>query len=187
MPKLPLIAVASVMVVLASIAVWLDHPETPPSARDTKTSVQGVGVSSGALYGAKFTDLQGNSRTLGQWDRKLLIVNFWATWCAPCKEEIPILIGLQAKFGDENVQIVGIAADSTLNVAKFAQNTKINYPLLIDEAGAIEFSKRLGNRFGLLPHTVVFIPGGDAIYTKLGPITEIELSNIIAKNTSNQR
>ena len=80
------------------------------------------------------------------------------------------------------MQFIGIAADSAANVANFDKNFAINYPLLIDEAGAIAFSKRLGNRLGLLPHTVVLLPGGEVIYNKLGAITEQELSNIIVNN-----
>lgn len=140
-------------------------------------------MSSGATYSAKFNDLQGRAQSLGQWDRKLLVLNFWATWCGPCKEEIPILKNLQAKFGDRGLQLVGIAADSSVNVANFAQNANFNYPVLVDESGAIEFSRRLGNRLGLLPHTVVLRPGGEVIYNKLGAISESELANIIVKNT----
>lgn len=186
MPKLPLVVVALVMVSLASVALWLDRSSAGSLTGVAKSTSAGE-VTAGAVYSAKFTDLQGSSRTLGQWDQKLLIVNFWATWCAPCKEEIPILVKLQAKYGDKNLQIVGIAADSSSNVGKFSQNANINYPVFIHEAGAIEFSKRLGNRFGLLPHTVVFKPGGDVIYSKLGPITEADLGDVIVKNTPNGR
>lgn len=98
-----------------------------------------------------------------------------------------MLVKLQTKFAEQGLQIVGIAADSSSNVSNFAQNVKINYPLLIDDVGAIEFSKRLGNRLGLLPHTVMFAPGGELIYNKLGVISENELSDIIAKNTPIRR
>ena len=177
-------ALVIILVTFASIALWLDRADhfTPSVAARSATEVHEVEASPGAVYSAKFTDLQGNERTLGQWDRKLLIVNFWATWCGPCKEEIPILVKLQSNFGTNGVQFVGIAADSKLNVANFAQKNTTNYPLLFDEAGAIQISKRLGNRLGLLPHTVMFSPGGQIIYNKLGIINELELSGIIAKN-----
>ena len=168
---------------LAGLALWFDPavPEVSLAAKSA-TALHEVSISSGAVYSAKFADLQGNPQSLGQWDRKLLVVNFWATWCAPCKEEIPILVKLQTKFGEQGLQLVGIAADSTANVANFAKNANFNYPVLLDEAGAIEFSKRLGNRLGLLPHTVVFRAGGEVIYNKLGQISELELGAIIAKN-----
>ena len=184
MPKRAFIVVLLILATFASIALWLDRGDrfTPSDGGNSATAVHEVEVSPGAVYSAKFTDLQGNERTLGQWDRQLLIVNFWATWCGPCKEEIPSLVKLQSKFGASGVQFVGIAADSKVNVANFGQKIAINYPLFIDEAGAIQVSKRLGNRLGLLPHTVMFSPGGQIIFNKLGIINEGELSDIIAKN-----
>ena len=181
MPKRLLIAFFCLLALLASIAVWLDRELLPSTESSTARRVTD-GLSPGALYAAKFTDVQGNSQSLAQWDRKLLLLNFWATWCGPCREEMPILAKLQGKFGAQGLQIVGIAADSRPTVANFVKTLNVNYPLLPDEAGAIEFSKRLGNRLGLLPHTVMFGPGGDVIYTKLGVISEVELGEIIAKN-----
>lgn len=183
-PKLLAIIAVCILVALASIALWLDGAgsDTVPLPGKPATALHEVTVSPGAAYGAKFTNLHGNEMSLGQWAGKLLVVNFWATWCGPCKEEIPILVKLQAKFGDRGLQFVGIAADSQVNVANFAKNIEINYPLLIGETAAIEFSGRLGNRLGLLPHTVMIRPGGELIYNKLGAVTEAELGHIIGKN-----
>ena len=183
MPK-RLIAVAVVLLIsLASMALWLGRGDsvTLPAAKSAVFADVNL-VSPGAIYSAKFSDHLGNQQSLGQWENKLLIVNFWATWCAPCKEEIPILVRLQEKFGTNGIQIIGIAVDSRVKVVNFAKKANINYPLLPDEGGAIELSKRLGNRLGLLPHTAIFTPGGALIYTKLGIISEVELSDIIMKN-----
>ena len=183
--KRHLIAATTVLAGLAALALCLDQGmfiATLPSGK-TVTDSREVVISPGVVYSAKFSDLSGNSQALGQWDRKLLVVNFWATWCGPCKEEIPILVKLQAKFGERSVQFVGIAADSAPNVANFVKSASINYPILIGETSAIEFSKRLGNRLGLLPHTVVMRPGGEVVYAKLGLISEHELIDIIVKNS----
>ena len=184
MPARLVIAAVCLLVALAGIALWLDHATLATRLSTEKSAGvdNQIAASPGAIYSATFTDLQGKNHTLGEWEQKLLVINFWATWCGPCKEEIPILVKLQAKFGEHRVQIVGVAADSAANVANFDKNAKVNYPLLIDETGAIAFSKRLGNRLGLLPHTVVLLPGGEVIYNKLGAITEVELANIIANN-----
>ena len=171
---------------LASTALWLGRGDVAPEALPGKsaTAIAEVVASAGAVYSTTFPDVDGQKRRLGQWEQRFLLVNFWATWCGPCKEEMPILVKLQSRYGGQNLQVVGIAADSSLNVYNFSKATPVNYPLLVDEAGAIQFSKRLGNRLGLLPHTVLFRPGGEVIYNRLGVVSERELSDIIAKNTS---
>jgi thiol-disulfide isomerase/thioredoxin len=168
------------------MALWLGRDDVASQglAGKSATTIHEVVASAGAVYSTTFPDVDGHAQRLGQWEKRFLLVNFWATWCGPCKEEMPIFVKLQSRFSGQNLQIVGIAADSSLNVANFAKKTPVNYPLLIDETGAIQFSKRLGNRLGLLPHTVLFRPGGEVIYNRLGVISERELSDIIAKNTS---
>lgn len=134
------------------------------------------------IYTATYTTMPGKKISLGEWQHKLLIINFWATWCAPCREEMPMLSKLQVEYAGKNVQFVGIAADSSSKVANFSMSTPVSYPLLPDEVGAIEFSKRLGNRLGLLPHTVVVAPGGRMVAGRLGIVPEDWLRDVIAKN-----
>jgi thiol-disulfide isomerase/thioredoxin len=171
------------MLCLAVLALWLDRPAADDPFRtslDPKAD-----VTAGTIYSARFTDIEGNEQEMGQWQHRLLIINFWATWCAPCKEEMPLLTKMQEKFRTKGLQIVGIAVDSRQNVAKFSQNSPTGYPLLPDEVRAIEFSRRLGNRLGLLPFTVVVRPGGEVIFSHLGIITESQLLDLIVKNTKN--
>lgn len=167
---------AILMLSLAGVALWLGRAAAPPA------NPHAIQASSGAIYSASFTDMAGVPQALGKWQQKLLVINFWATWCGPCKEEMPILAKLQQKYASQGLQIIGIAADSALNVNNFVQKTPINYPLLPDEAQAIDFSRRLGNRAGLLPHTVVVAPGGITLHTQLGAISEREFEAIIVKN-----
>jgi thiol-disulfide isomerase/thioredoxin len=183
MSKLTVVGVAgvSVLVTLGLTALWLD-PDAALAQPTASATINPPDIRAGAVYDARFTDLGGATSTLAQWEQKLLIVNFWATWCGPCKEEMPLLSTLHMKYRDRGVQFVGIAADSPLNVANFAKKIGISYPLLMSEADAIAFSKRLGNRFGLLPHTVVIKPGGEVIYMKLGVVSADDLSIIIEKN-----
>lgn len=180
MPKLILASVVALLLALAGLALWLDQPaaKNPLSAALTDRA----DISAGAIYSARFTDVEGNERELGQWQHDLLVINFWATWCAPCMEEIPMLAKMQEKYRVQGLQIVGIAVDSRENVAKFLQKSSITYPLLPDQARAIEFSKRLGNRLGLLPFTVIVKPGGEVIFSRLGVIAEVELAEFVVKN-----
>jgi thiol-disulfide isomerase/thioredoxin len=180
-PKLALAAGVSLMIGLAVVALSIGHfsaaPKmTAPTASATAEATPGV------IYAASFPDVSGKAQPLGQWQRDLLVINFWATWCAPCKEEMPIFAKLQEKYRGKGVQFIGIAADTASNVANFSQKTPVSYPLLPDEARAIAFSKRLGNRLGLLPHTVVVAPGGEIVYAKLGVIVEGEFESILQQN-----
>lgn len=170
---------AGLLITLAGVAWWLDRQGA--NVRDDAASRQ-VDVSSAVIYATSFPDLAGNPQSLGQWQNKLLIVNFWATWCAPCKEEMPLLAKLQAEFGPKGLQIVGIAIDSQANVAKFNLGSPTGYPLLPEEARAIDFSRRLGNRLGLLPYTVVIRAGGEVIFTRMGVVREAEMLQLIKNN-----
>jgi thiol-disulfide isomerase/thioredoxin len=191
-PKLAIAMAAVVMLLLAAIAITISYV-TMPNEKQVKLGTAGAadpqparnrepGVTPGVIYTASFTDLDGKPQSLGQWQKKLLVINFWATWCAPCKEEMPIFAKLQQRFASSGVQFIGIAADSKLNVANFAQKSPVGYPLCPDESGAIDFSKRLGNRLGLLPHTVVVAPGGEVVYARLGQIVEADFAAILRQN-----
>lgn len=174
-----LIVLGGVLLVLGAIALILDREFGPTSAQ---VGSEGGGVSTAALMATSFPDLAGRQQSLGQWQGKLLIINFWATWCAPCREEMPTLNRLHLKYSPKGQQIVGIAADTANKVSQFAKEIGISYVLLADLLSATELSRRLGNRFGLLPHTVVFAPDGKRILEKFGAINEIEFEAIILKN-----
>ena len=81
-----------------------------------------------------FKDIEGKKVSLSQFKGKVIILDFWATWCVPCKEEIPWFIELQKKYGDRGLQIVGVSVDDTMNQAKkYATEMKMNYPVLLAE------------------------------------------------------
>jgi thiol-disulfide isomerase/thioredoxin len=178
----------ALLVGLAVVALSIGHYSGAPKMAVRVATAPGAMTSAGAeltpgvIYAASFPDVAGKSQVLGQWQHDLLVINFWATWCAPCKEEMPVFAELQQKYVADGVKFIGIAADTPSNVANFVQKTPTGYPLLPDEARAIEFSKRLGNRLGLLPHTVVVAPGGNIIYAKLGVVQKAEFEAILQKN-----
>lgn len=180
-PKLILGFGALILLALAGLTIWLDWPTV--GIPEGGVAGQRIKITAGAIYSARFADTEGNEQVLGQWQHQLLILNFWATWCAPCKEEMPMLARTQQNLGHKGVQIVGIGVDSRENVVKFAQKYPVGYPLLPDEARAVEFSRRLGNHLGLLPFTVAIRPGGDVVYTRIGRVPQAELVNIIDENT----
>lgn len=174
------VAIATgVIVVLFGVAALIGRLEPQPSV--TNAVKAGSSATGAVIYAASFPDLNGNLQPLSQWSQRILVLNFWATWCAPCIEEIPMLVRMQTAYGPKGLQIVGIAADSTANVSNFAKKLQINYPVLPDESGAIAFSKRVGNRLGLLPFSIILNPAGEIVMTKLGVLTEAELTEITEK------
>jgi thiol-disulfide isomerase/thioredoxin len=114
-----------------------------------------------------------------QWRGKVLVVNFWASWCPPCVEEMPALDKLQQEFLSQNVLIVGIGIDSPSNIRQFIEKTIISYPIVLGGLGGNEINKMLGNPSGALPFTVVINPKGQIKGRKLGKISEDELRKMI--------
>jgi len=133
------------------------------------------------LHQLSLPDLAGKPQSLGQWKDRILLVNFWATWCEPCREEIPILIKMQTTYAAKDLQIVGISVDSVDKVIDFSVKFKINYPLLIAGYEAIELLRELGNKSGSLPYTVILSRNGAILDTHLGGLTEPELEKLISK------
>ena len=118
-------------------------------------------------------------QAIGQWKGKVLVVNFWATWCAPCREEMPEFVKAQRELGEKGLQFVGIAIDQPDKVQEFAAEIGLNYPTLIGGYGAIELSKTLGNRLGALPFTIIVDRSGRVAHTQLGPLRDETLRSIV--------
>ena len=113
------------------------------------------------------------------WRGNVLVVNFWASWCPPCVEEMPALDKIAQEYAPKNVLIVGIGIDSPSNIREFLQKTPVSYPIVLGGLEGSNLSKQMGNTQGALPYTVVINPKGKSIYTKLGKISEEELKKAI--------
>ena len=131
-----------------------------------------------ALMAVRLADLQGHQHALEQWRGKVLVVNFWATWCEPCREEIPAFVKLQEKYRARGVQFVGIAIDQRDKIQVFARQFGINYPVLLGGIGAVEISRQSGNRVGALPFTVVLDRHGRIVGRELGKASEAKLETL---------
>ena len=132
-------------------------------------------ISPAALLTATFDDEGGRQQSLGQFQGKLVVVNFWATWCAPCREEMPAFARLQARWGARGVQFVGLANEDPAKVHPFGKSLGINYPLWTGGDNVGELSRRLGNRLGVLPHTAILGPDGEVLESRVGPYSEADL------------
>lgn len=127
-----------------------------------------------------FPDLNGTSQISTQWQGKIVVLNFWATWCPSCLKEIPAFMALQTQYG-EKVQFIGIALDDLEAVKTFQQKTAVNYPLLIsgDFAG-FQLAKKLGNLISAIPYTVIVDNSGQVVYRHSGEMSANELQAVIS-------
>ena len=128
-------------------------------------------------------NLDGNPWRAEEWRDKILVINFWATWCPPCQEEMPLFVKLQEQFADKNVLFVGIAIDDKQAVQDFVDTHGIEFPILLGEDKALELSTQLGDRFNTLPYTVVADRGGKILLRKAGQMTETRLRPLLEELT----
>jgi thiol-disulfide isomerase/thioredoxin len=173
MPTIPRwLAIASAGVIALGAGAYIARATLDPSSMSKPAT---------ALLGVALPDMEGREQRIDQWRGKVLVVNFWATWCAPCREEMREFIRTQAANGPKGLQFVGIAVDQVDKVQQFAKEIGLNYPALIGGYGALELSKSLGNDLMALPFTVVVGRDGTVAHTQLGPIKQAKLDSIVAK------
>jgi len=128
-----------------------------------------------AFFSRSLPDARGKPAALNQWKGRPLILNFWATWCAPCVEEMPELTALQKELQGKNIQILGIGIDNAASINAFADKYQIGYPLYVAGIDGSELSRQLGNTAGGLPFTVLVDASGKIKKTYLGRLKMDEL------------
>lgn len=123
-----------------------------------------------AVLATQLPDLDGTEQAVSQWLGKVLVVNFWATWCTPCRDEIPEFIEAQKKYGDQGLLFIGIAIDQPDKVQMFSKEFGINYPVLVGSINTWSLLEAAGNRMAALPYTVVIDRSGNLVENYLGRV-----------------
>lgn len=124
-------------------------------------------------------DTNDKLRKLSEWDGKVVMINFWATWCPPCRREIPAFVGLQDEYRDRGFVIIGVALDTRQAAIDFVDPMGINYPILVGEEEGINLNLQYGNRLGVLPYTVIVDRQGIIRHAQLSEISRDEVIQII--------
>ena len=139
------------------------------------------------FFASDFIDHQGHRQAVSQWRGKILVVNFWATWCAPCREEMPDFSRLQEKYSDRGVQFLGIAIESREKIAVYADRSTVSYPLLAGGHDAVELSRSLGNGVGGIPYTLVLGKSGEPLLSHTGRLPAAKLDSLLNASSIDKR
>lgn len=173
----PLVLATVVGALLLAVAIasfWVTHglagsaPGSGESAR---------GAPSTSPWSITLPDTLGAHQALQQWQGKVLVLNFWATWCPPCREEMPGFSRVQTKFGPRGVQVVGLSIDTLNNVLQFQNDAPVSYPLLIGTMDLLDRSAAWGNSAQAMPFTAFFGRDGQLASVHLGQMSEQALED----------
>lgn len=126
-----------------------------------------------------FPDTDGRLQAVSQWRGKILVINFWATWCPPCLKEIPEFIQWQDTYRVKNLQFVGVAIDDRDSVAEYLQRVAINYPILIAGDEGSVLAHQLGNIINAVPFTVIVDQQGRIVHRQPGELTKEQFPRVV--------
>ncbi len=129
------------------------------------------------------TGMQGESRSIDEWDGNVLLVGFWASWCIPCRHEMPYFNELRAKYGDQGFEVLGVAADEVEKVAEFLEEVQVDFPVIYGELfDVMDLSAEYGNSIGGLPFSTFVDRDGNMRYTqKPGEMTYEEAEEVLLR------
>ncbi len=162
------------------VAVPVGKASAPtPSDLISEVPLQGIPIPE-QLPPFTINNLQGKPTTAAAWPGKSLIMNFWATWCAPCQREVPLLKALSTEWASRGIEVVGIAVDHVDKVQGFAEQFKIGYPLLVGEQDALDLASELGLTSPVFPFTVFTDHQGRVVALFIGELHRAQADLILS-------
>ena len=166
-------AILAVAVLAAALGGWLQH-ESRLAHVPAGVTVAQVGQPAPAL---NLPDLHGKTHTLADYRGRRVLLNFWASWCGPCLEELPALDQAQAKFGENGTIVLGIAMDDPARVRTFLAEHPVRYPILLGSLASPSTSLIFGDTGEILPYSVLIDADGRVIATQRGPLSPAVLKH----------
>lgn len=163
--------------------VFPDGQQPAQSARPASLSAEATPESArlvDVLPDVRLADLKGDLRSISEWSDGPLLINFWATWCAPCLREMPLLETAWNYRRTDGLTVVGIAVDRRDEVAPYLEKTGVTYPILIGQSDAMQAAESFGPDFAGLPYTVFAATGGQVLGVYSGELPAAELDRILA-------
>jgi thiol-disulfide isomerase/thioredoxin len=140
-------------------------------------------ISAATFYSASLIDTSGVKADLSKYRGKNVVLNFWATWCPPCREEMPELSQLHERYQNKNVVVLGVAIDELATVNAYLQTSPVSYPILLSENENMDLAIQLGNEQAVLPYTIIIDADGNVVDTFLGRISLSLLEQSLQKLT----
>lgn len=162
------VVMSIVAVISAGLGVYSANQQAQSLAQSVSNTQKASSDPVQQLFSLQMPDANGKQQALAQWRGKPMVLNFWASWCAPCVKEMPELSKLQKDFAARGVQVIGIGIDSPSAISDFNKKMQISYPLLVSGMEGSELARALGNQTGALPFTVVIGADGKVKKTYLG-------------------
>jgi thiol-disulfide isomerase/thioredoxin len=164
-----------------AVAVPAGVASTPDANDNSAMEAAAHPVVPARLPDFALSDLSGKSTSIAAWNGKSLVINFWATWCAPCRREIPLLKSLSADWAGRDLTVVGIAVDYADKVRQFAAQFKIDYPVLIGEQDAMDVAAKFGMDSPAFPFTVFTDRRGEIVALFVGELHRSQADFILSE------
>ncbi|MCG5524423.1 TlpA family protein disulfide reductase [Ectothiorhodospira haloalkaliphila] len=141
-----------------------------PTTAHADSNLTGAGMQGQQRPDFTLHDLEGEPRHISEWDDRVVLLNFWATWCPPCVREMPLFVDMQEEYEEQGLTIVAVAIDEHQAVSDFLDTYGVNFPVLIGEDDAMDVASEYGNRFGSLPYSVLLDRDGKVRYIHAGEL-----------------
>lgn len=155
-----------ILSILTGAYVFKQMQPLSPASSQAKSAQENI------LLSARFNALDGSEQALNQWQGNILVLNFWATWCPPCREEMPELSRMHDQYKNQKIIVIGLSTDDLETTKTYIKTNPVSYPVLAGDMQAMNFSESLGNTKGVLPYTVVVDERGKVIKTFFGRVNQ---------------